>query len=210
MFRYRIERESAINSTPCRVTSSLWPVEFSKEVMQVEWIGEHLQRPVGLFRPFLFRSVPVELNAIVVWIAQVEGLADPVIARTLEGDLGDDQPSQSIGQQPPGRVKNGGMVKTGRTRGRRGATEALPGIKSEVVVITAGRDERGAGPAGRELKTQHTTVKIERPLEVRDFQMDMADAHPGVDRGHLHGIFFEDVGLRHDFILAGGTWYPHM
>jgi hypothetical protein len=40
--------------------------------------------------------------------------------------------------------------------------------------------------------------------------MDMTDAHPRIDRGHLHGTFFESIGLRHDFILAGGTWYPHM
>jgi hypothetical protein len=33
---------------------------------------------------------------------------------------------------------------------------------------------------------------------------------PGSIVGILHGTFFEGVGLRHDFILAGGTCYPHM
>src|ERR1019366_5776643 len=65
----------------------------------------------------------------------------------VERDRGDDQPAQRVGQKPPGRVENGGMVKAGGA-GRRGrAAQALPGVEPEMVVVAAGRDEGGAGPA---------------------------------------------------------------
>ena len=78
---------------------------------------EHLQRAVRLLRPLVLRPVPIELDAVVVRVAQVERLGDAVVAGAFERDLGDDQPLERIGEQPPGRVEDGGMVETGGAGG---------------------------------------------------------------------------------------------
>ena len=78
-----------------------------------------------------------------------------------------------------------------------------------MVVIAAGRDEGGAGPAGGQRETQHAAIEIERPLQVGDLQMDMADAHPGVDGGQAQGVFSScDRGLVMAAVLGnpGGRW----
>ena len=62
-------------------------------------------------------------------------------------------------------------------------------------MVAAGRDEGGAGPGGRDLKTQHAAIEIERPLQIGDLQVDMADAHPRVDGGQAQGLFFEGLGV---------------
>ena len=72
---------------------------------------------VRLLRPFLLRPVPIKLDAVVVRVAQIERLGDAVVAGAFERDLGDDQPAQRVGQQPPGRVEDRGMVKAGGAGG---------------------------------------------------------------------------------------------
>ncbi len=64
-----------------------------------------------------------------------------------------------------------------------------------MMVIAAGRDEGGAGPAGGERETQHAAIEIERALKVRDLQVHMADPHPRVDGGQAEGLFFELGGV---------------
>ena len=79
--------------------------------MEVERIRVHLQRAVRLLRPFVFRAVPVELNAVVVGITQIERLAHAMVAGAFKRDLCHDETTQSVGEQLAGRVKNGRMVK---------------------------------------------------------------------------------------------------
>ena len=81
--------------------------------MQIERVGEHLQGAVRLLRPFLFRAIPIELDAVVVRVAQIERLGDAVIAGAFERNFGNDQPAQCVSQKPARRIKNGSMVKTG-------------------------------------------------------------------------------------------------
>ena len=116
--------------------------------MQVERIGEHVQAAVRLLRPHFLRPVPIKLDTIVVGVAQIKRLGDAVVAGAFERDLGDDQTAQRVGQKRPGRVQNRGMVKAGRAGRRWGAAQALPGVEADMVVVAAGRDEGGAGPAG--------------------------------------------------------------
>src|ERR1700690_1118897 len=125
-------------------------IEFGQQIMQVERVREHLQAAVRPLRPLVLRPVPIKLDAIVVWVAQVKRLGDAVVAGAFERDLGDDQPAQRVGEQRTGRVENGGMVKAGGAGGRRRAAQALPGVQAQMMVVAAGRDECGAGPAGGE------------------------------------------------------------
>lgn len=86
--------------------------------MEIERVRVHLQRAVGLFRPFVFRAIPVEFDSVVVGIAQIERLAHTMVAGAFKRDLCRDEATQSVGEQLAGRVKNGRMVKA-RGAGRR-------------------------------------------------------------------------------------------
>ena len=51
-----------------------------------------------------------------------------------------------------------------------------------MMVVAAGRDEgRLRAETLHQLEAQDTAVEVERPLQVGDLQVDMADAHPGID-----------------------------
>src|SRR5262245_48540358 len=102
------------------------------------------------------------------------------------------------------------MVKAGGAlRGRRSAS-ALPGIEAKVMMIAAGRYKSRAWPACGERKSQHPAVEIERPLQIGNLQMDMADPDPGVDGGELKSLFLKGYGLAHRWILAVRALVPYM
>ena len=64
-----------------------------------------------------------------------------------------------------------------------------------MVVVAAGGDEGGAGPAGGQLETEHAAVEIERALQIGDFEMHVADAHALVD-GRQRKAVFSSVSVR--------------
>jgi hypothetical protein len=45
----------------------------------------------------VFGAVPVEFYAVVVGIAEVEGFADAVVRRSVEGNVGGDEALQCVG-----------------------------------------------------------------------------------------------------------------
>ena len=58
-----------------------------------------------------------------------------------------------------GRIEDRGVIEAGGAgRGRRAAV-AFPGVEAEMMVIAAGRDEGGAGPAGGQLEAQHAAIE---------------------------------------------------
>ena len=81
-----------------------------------------------------------------------------------------------------------------------------------MVVVAASRDEGRAWPAGGEGKTQHPAIEIERPLQIGDLQMHMADADACVDGGQAQGFFLDLDGFGHDgnSWLAGQAFDTHM
>src|SRR5580704_2009937 len=89
------------------------------------------------------------------------------------------------------------MVKPGGAGRRRRAAAALPGVEPDMVVVAAGRDEGGAGPAGGERESQHAAIEIERPLQIGDLEVDVADLDPVIDGGEAQGRVFERFRLVH-------------
>ena len=138
--------------------------------------------PLAVLGPVRLRPVPVELDAVLIGIAQVERLADPVVARAVELDAGRDQPPQRVRQGGPGRVEDRGVEQPrGAGRGRL-AAEALPGVEADMVVVAAGRDEGGLGAVFlHQREAEHPAVEGERAIEVGHLQMDMADLRARVD-----------------------------
>ena len=75
------------------------------------------------------------------------------------------------------------MVQARGPRRRRRPAQALPGVQPDVVVVAARRDERRlrAVPLG-DLEAEDAAVEPQRPLQVGDLQVDVADADLGIDR----------------------------
>jgi hypothetical protein len=55
-------------------------------------------------------------------------------------------------------------------------------------------------------ETEHAAVEIERPLQIGDLQMDMADPHPVVDGGKLRQWLFQRNRLVHDGFPLAESW----
>ena len=65
----------------------------------------------------------------------------------------------------------------GGTFGRRSATHAFPRVQTDVVVISARGEECGLpAVALRDLEAQNIPIELQRTIEVRHFQVDVADA----------------------------------
>ena len=75
------------------------------------------------------------------------------------------------------------MVEAGGAGRRRMAALALPGVEADVVVVVAGGDEGGVLAVARlQLEAEHAAIEGERPLDVGDLEMGVADADAGIDR----------------------------
>jgi hypothetical protein len=61
---------------------------LAQQVVEIEPLGEHRQRSVGVARPLFFRPVPIQFDAVLVGVAQIKRLADAVIAGAVERNAG--------------------------------------------------------------------------------------------------------------------------
>src|SRR5579871_291482 len=144
---------------------------------------EHRQPAVGSARPLLGRPIPIELDAVVVGIAQIKRFAHAVVGGALERDLGFDEPAQRIGEARAGRIQNRQMIEAGGTERRWCAAAALPGIEPDMMMIAArGNERRLRTDALHQVETEHAAIKGERAIDVGDLEMDVTDAHSAVDR----------------------------
>src|SRR5581483_4563023 len=148
-----------------------------RETLEIEPPGAHAQMPVGRHRPQLARAVPIELDTVLIVVAQIERLADPVVAGAVEGNAGRDEPAQRVAQRGPRRIEDGKVVEAGGAGRRRRAAEALPGVEADVVMISAGRNERGLAPAPlHQLEAEDAAIERQRALEVRHLEVHVTDA----------------------------------
>jgi len=132
----------------------------------------------------VFGFVPVELYAVVVGVVEVEGFADAVVGGAVEFDLGIDESAEGIAELRARGVEDGGVIEAGSAGRRRVSVEAFPGVEADVVVVSAGGDERGAVAEGlHELEAEDADIEVERALKVGDLKVDVTDADGGVDGG---------------------------
>ena len=153
---------------------------------KIQPFGHHVERTIGVARPLRPRPVPIELESIAVGVAEIQGLADPVIGRTLEGNGGLVEPAQGVRQRGAVGVPDREVVEPGCALRWRGGTATLPRVEADVVMVAAGAQKRRrvAHPL-RDLESQHAVVEREGPLEVGNLQVHVADVHARID-GILH------------------------
>ena len=129
--------------TAIRAPDSHFPLP--QQFLEIQPFREHRERSVRRARPLLLRPVAIELDAVLVGIAQIKRLADAVIAGAVELDAGLRSRDQRVGQRRARRVENGDVEQPGGARRRRMAAVALPGVEADVMVIAAGGNERRTG-----------------------------------------------------------------
>src|SRR5258708_29764261 len=99
------------------------------------------------------------------------------------------------------------MVEPRRAGRRRRAAQALPGVQPDVMVISARRDEgRALAEALGQLEAEHAAIESQRPLDLRDLEVYVADANLGIDgftHDHEHTSRPWDTLLSH---LDSGSW----
>ena len=156
--------------------------------MKIERVGEHGEVAVGVSGPLGFGAVPVEFDAVVVGVVEVESFADAVVGCAVQGDVGGEEATEHIGEGGAGGVEDGEVVEAGGSGRRRLAAERLPGVEADVVVVAAGGEEgRGVAEALRDLEAEDAVVEGEGAVEVGDAEMDVAHAGVGMD-GFAHGV----------------------
>ena len=89
------------------------------------------------------------------------------------------------------------MIQPRGPRRRRPPAGALPGVQPDMVMIPARRKKRRRSPQPLGyFKTQHAPVKAERPRDVCDFQMDMANVNSWMNGRRFHAASFPEFSAR--------------
>ena len=105
-----------------------------------------------------------------------------MIARAVQLDMCQLDSPQGVRQRSPCGIKHGQMIKPGRSGRRLRTSGTFPCIESDVVVVAARRNERSTASISLgELETKNSAVEAESSFKVSHFEMDMADAHAGID-----------------------------
>jgi len=122
-------------------------LRFAKQALQIETACVHGQLTAVVTRPKFARPVAIELDAVVVGIAQINRFAYPVIGCAFERDAGAQDTAQRGGQRRTCGVDDSGVIEPCSARRWRRATQALPGVQSDVMVVAASREKRRGNAA---------------------------------------------------------------
>ena len=140
-----------------------------EQCFKVKGRGDHVKLTLRCARPLRFRAVPVKLDTIAVRIAEIERLADAMIGSAFERNVGKNQATKGVGQFSAGGIDNGDVIEAGGAERGRGAMTALPGVETDVVVVTASGKKSGAvANTLRDLKAEDVTIEGERAIQVGD------------------------------------------
>ena len=104
-------------------------VQLGQQPVQVKPPCEHRHSPIWRPGPRFLRTVPVQLDAVVVRVTQIQGFADSVVAGTVQLDPCVDQTTQGVRKRPPGWVEDGDVVEPRGAR-RRGDPPRLSQVFS--------------------------------------------------------------------------------
>jgi len=86
-----------------------------EQCLKLETTGVHSEVSGVVAGPGFFGTVPVELDAVAVGVAQIERFADAVVGGAVEGDAGGDEAPEGVGEFGAGRVEDRDVVEAGRT-----------------------------------------------------------------------------------------------
>jgi len=93
-------------------------------------------------RPGLGRTIPGQLEPVLIGIAQVNGVGCPgAIGCRIDADAGVEKPFQGCREIAPIRVADREVVEASRLWGGRPTAPAAPSVEAEMVVVVAEGEE---------------------------------------------------------------------
>ncbi len=101
---------------------------MTKEIVEIELAREHGKATVWIARPIRRLPIPIKFYAVLVGIAQVQRLADAVVASGIETNARAAQPVQRIGKRCACGIEDCGVKQPGGARRWGRATLALPRV----------------------------------------------------------------------------------
>jgi hypothetical protein len=172
---------------PDRLLSRSCLIRRIQEPLKLQRPRIHRQATLRVHRPLLPRTIPVELDAVLIRIAQIERLAYSVIRRPIQPHLRVDQAIERITQRCTRRVYQRQVIEPGCSWSRMRSAQTFPGIQPNVMVVSARRDECGSiAKAKHQFEAKHTAVEVERAIQIGDLQVNMSHTDTGVDRIGTH------------------------
>ena len=132
-------------------------------------------------RPLARIAVPGQLDAIEIGIVQIEREMRAMVVIPVDLPTVFQQTLEGHRQIAPGRIVDGEVIEPGRTALGRLATGALPGIEGDVMVIPARAQKRRGAHVVEQIEPERIAIERDRPIEIGDLQMHMADMGSGWD-----------------------------
>ena len=152
-----VQAQAALKSA---VTQLLFRLCVTEERIQIQRPCIHRDRTIGIVRPFLFRTIPVKLQPVLIGIAEVKRFAHPVITSAIERNPRREQAPERVAEPRSIGIKNSNVKQTGAAGRRWRTAETFPRVKSDMMMISSGRNKRCAcPPALHQLKPEHAAIK---------------------------------------------------
>ena len=144
----------------------------------------HHQCTVFIPRPVAPRTIPIQFDAVLIWVVEIQRFTDAMIRGAVECNPSLLQSVESVCQCGAIRIQNGDVVQS-RGTGRRGPTaRALPRVEPNVMVVpTRANESCLRSHTCREFEAKYTAVKLQGPFEVGDSQVDVSNRDPRINGG---------------------------
>ena len=144
---------------------------LTEQVVEIERTREHFHATGSRARPLFARAIPIQFDAVFVWIAEIERFAHAVVGRAVERDTRPDQALKRVSQLRAGWIENREMIESSGAWRRRRPAETLPRIQADMVMIPARRNEcRPSAVTLGELETEDAAVESQGALQIGHFQ----------------------------------------
>jgi len=164
-------------------------LRLGQKRLKVQRRVAHAQTAFGIAGPFVLGAVAVQFDPVAIGVGQIDRLAHAMVGGPVQRDACAHHPRQRIGQSGAVGIEDRGVVEPRVPRWRGCAARAFPGVEPDMVVIAASGQKGRAGPVSLgHFKAEHAAVEGDGPVQIGDFQVNMADACGRGDGGLCHWL----------------------
>src|SRR5439155_1644822 len=110
--------QACYREAPQGASPVLGLLALAQQAVEVDGCVPHRDLAVRVAWPLVLRPVAVELDAVVVGVAEVERLADAVVGRAVEPDPGVAEAAEGVTEGGAGRISDRDVVEPGGARWR--------------------------------------------------------------------------------------------
>src|SRR5882724_3197964 len=110
----------------------------SKQPIEIKRPCKHLELAFRVPWPLFFRSIPIQLDAISVRIAQIKRFTDAMVGCAFEWNVCFHQSLKRVSEFSACRIEDCQMIQTGMALRRGRTARAFPRVQADMMVVTAG------------------------------------------------------------------------